>query len=635
MNTVVRRLASKASGRFWRLPLAAQLALCLLAVLPAVWIAVMLQLYQLERLSESESRTELRNLAHAFADSVDAAIDTIDLSLGALRGHWGRDPDDISAAVGHLQARMHVSVGFDIGFVDTDGVLQFSTAGRAAQALDLSDRDYVQIPLRSRIDQLFIGTPVIDRLSDRWIIPFSRPVYAENGDLNGVIVLSAVPGYFSSFYSRIDLGERAAVTLVRSDGRILARSPDDEAALGRHLRGAALAAGGREGAGFYQAVSEVDGIERFHAWRALPESDLIVVVGKSMSDMHSRYAEQRAANITGGIVISLLLTWVAYILLAGGRNRARTNARLAESEARWAFALEGSEQGVWDWDIVRRRVQLSARSRELLGIDDDSVPGTPEALLRYVYPDDAETVQSGLEGQIKGESATFVAEHRVRRGDGVVRWILSRGMVAERDEDGRAVRMVGTFSDITDRKSKEAAVLHRAQHDSLTGLPNRATFLDRLEQALARARREGSELAVMFFDLDRFKPVNDTYGHHVGDLLLREVAERAASCLRRSDTVARLGGDEFTVLLPRIASEADALTVAEHIRAALAQPFRIGELELHVAASIGVASFPSDGDSVGSLTKAADEAMYVAKAAGRNTVRTVRPAPVSAAARAG
>lgn len=170
------------------------------------------------------------------------------------------------------------------------------------------------------------------------------------------------------------------------------------------------------------------------------------------------------------------------------------------------------------------------------------------------------------------------------------------------------------------RNSEELA-RHLAQHDPLTGLPNRALFSDRLKQAISLARRDATQIALMYVDLDHFKPINDAYGHAVGDALLRAVSGRLTGVVRGSDTVGRIGGDEFVVLLPVISSHEDVQTVGNKILEALGSPFTVGQLELSVSASIGVANFPEHGNDEDSLSKSADDAMYHAKAAGRNCLR--------------
>jgi diguanylate cyclase (GGDEF)-like protein/PAS domain S-box-containing protein len=190
-----------------------------------------------------------------------------------------------------------------------------------------------------------------------------------------------------------------------------------------------------------------------------------------------------------------------------------------------------------------------------------------------------------------------------------------------RREDGRIYALCGISTDITERKDIEEHMQHMAQYDALTHLPNRALFDDRLKQAIAAAQRNKARLALMFIDLDKFKPVNDTYGHGVGDLLLKEVALRIQDCLRESDTAARIGGDEFVVLLPSIDTQQDASIVGQKILQSLNQPFELAGHNLEISGSIGVAVYPQHGKDEKLLVKNADIAMYYAKKNGRNNVK--------------
>lgn len=194
-----------------------------------------------------------------------------------------------------------------------------------------------------------------------------------------------------------------------------------------------------------------------------------------------------------------------------------------------------------------------------------------------------------------------------------------------RDEQGDVTHFVGIISDVTANKRYEAELAHQANHDALTGLPNRNLLSDRLSQAIALARRTGREVAVMFVDLDHFKVVNDGIGHHVGDALLQIVARRMVDCVREGDTVARLGGDEFVIVCTDLADEQDALSVIQRVYQALAVPMQLEGESLSVNASIGVASFPRDGDDVATLLRNADLAMYRAKDAGRGQYQYFKP----------
>ena len=208
-------------------------------------------------------------------------------------------------------------------------------------------------------------------------------------------------------------------------------------------------------------------------------------------------------------------------------------ARLAESEQRHALAMQGANDGLWDWDVRRDRLYFSPRWKQMLGYSEPELGDAPGEWLGRVHPDDRAALTQALEAHLSGASQHFEHEHRVQHRDGSYRWVLARGM-AVRDAHGRATRVVGSQTDVTDRKQAEQRLQHDALHDALTGLPNRVLFLDRLDQAIRRAQRAHptAAAAVLFLDLDRFKLVNDSLGHAVGDQLLIAVARRLESAVR-------------------------------------------------------------------------------------------------------
>jgi len=200
-------------------------------------------------------------------------------------------------------------------------------------------------------------------------------------------------------------------------------------------------------------------------------------------------------------------------------------------------------------------------------------------------------------------------------------WILDRGKVATWTMDGKPLLMFGTHQDITRQKLYEAKMLYDSQYDALTSLPNRILLADRLQQALSIAKREKVNLALMFIDLDKFKAINDTLGHNVGDQVLRMVGQRIQNCMRKSDTLARIGGDEFVVLLPKVRGEQDAFGVAGKICHVLNMPFELAEQSLSISSSIGIALYPEHGDKENILMQHADTAMYFAKASDSENVK--------------
>ena len=289
---------------------------------------------------------------------------------------------------------------------------------------------------------------------------------------------------------------------------------------------------------------------------------------------------------------------------------------LIQSEERYALAVRAANDGIWDWDLRSDRIYFSPRWRAILGQTERSGDEDPAAWFDLVHSDDVLRLRAAIDAHVAGHTSHLESEHRMRHADGTWRWVLSRGL-AIRGSNAEVTRMAGSLSDITDRRSAEIRLQHDALHDALTGLPNRALFMDRVDQAVVRTWREaGCGCAVLFIDIDRFKLVNDSLSHAVGDHLLVALAGRVAGVLRPGDTVARIGGDEFTILLDGAVSETEATIVAGRIQSALSQSFNIDGHELSVAASVGI-SLGGPQLSSSELLRNADIAMYDAKRRGR------------------
>lgn len=294
-----------------------------------------------------------------------------------------------------------------------------------------------------------------------------------------------------------------------------------------------------------------------------------------------------------------------------------TLAKTRAAEERYALAAQGANDGLWDWDLTTNRIYFSPRWKAMLGATEDEMDSDPEEWFGRLHRGDRKRVEAQLADHLAGRTPHFESEHRLRHKDGEYRWMLSRGLVV-RNGNGEATRLAGSQTDITTRKQIEEQLLHAAFHDTLTNLPNRALFMDRLAQAMDRSRYfENYHFGVLFLDLDRFKVLNDSLGHTVGDQLLVAVAHRLQACLRPSDTVARLGGDEFTVLLPNLKRTDEVLDIAERILAELSAPFELESCEVFVTVSIGIVTSASGYTQPDEFLRDADIALYRAKSLGK------------------
>jgi diguanylate cyclase (GGDEF)-like protein/PAS domain S-box-containing protein len=301
-------------------------------------------------------------------------------------------------------------------------------------------------------------------------------------------------------------------------------------------------------------------------------------------------------------------------------ERKRAEAKLHDTETKLRLAIDIGGLGFWEWDVRTDEVFFSPQWKRHLGYKDDELQHRFEEWRSRVHPDDAPHVMEKLGHHLQSEEDDYRVQFRFRHRDGSWRWIEARALTM-RDEHGRPLRMVGTHIDITDHKEREEHVRMVAQHDRLTGLPNRALTYELAGHCLAALRRMGSMCAVMFIDLDGFKPINDAWGHHIGDEVLKEVAQRLRNSFRSQDVVGRLGGDEFLVVATQLNSALDAVHAASHAVQQLSMPYHVGDLVLNTSPSIGISLCPRDGDEIAMLVRLADAAMYDAKQNGKASYR--------------
>ena len=374
-------------------------------------------------------------------------------------------------------------------------------------------------------------------------------------------------------------------------------------------------------------MPDMDGFMTCTKIRSLPGGKripILIMTGLEDAASIAQAYEHGATDFVNKPVNSMILCHhIRYMLRTSNVLQA-----LVKSQARLELAQRIARIGNWDWTPATGRFSMSNELCRIVGIRPQDFSGTLDAFLTLVHPDDRNAVRDALQ-KIVSHHAPCDIDHRVILPNGAD---FSIHLQAEgvRDEQTHELTVIGTAQDITERKQAERAIHRLAYYDSLTGLANRVLFKDRLSTAISHAERYGQHLATLFIDLDRFKMINDTLGHTVGDLLLTQVAERLSESVRHSDSVgrhaenetshalARLGGDEFTILITNLTQPQDAGKVARRILESLTQPFNIEGHEVFISASIGISIFPNDGRTVDSLLKNADTAMYHAKEQGRN-----------------
>lgn len=365
-------------------------------------------------------------------------------------------------------------------------------------------------------------------------------------------------------------------------------------------------------------MPEMDGFEACAAIRQLPDSQHVPILMVTGAD--DTESIQQAFDVGATDFMAKPINW----LLLGHRMRYIHRASQAfresiEGRAELAEAQKIAQLGSWQLDMQADLVRCSSESRQLFGWEAETAPISYASFLDRVHADDRDSVRSAIENALAA-NRQLDFDFRISRPDGSVRNIAARAKIVKNSVK-QCLLLKGTLQDITERKQTEAKLNHLAHHDALTDLPNRVLFRDRLEHASARAKRDHSLVAVHCLDLDRFKEVNDTLGHAVGDRLLESVADRLLAEVRGVDTVARLGGDEFAIIQVGLARPQDVSVLAGRLVASLSRPFNIDGHEILISASIGITLFPADADNPDQLLVNADIAMYRAKAEGRNCYR--------------
>lgn len=365
-------------------------------------------------------------------------------------------------------------------------------------------------------------------------------------------------------------------------------------------------------------MPEMNGFEACAAIRRLPGGEHIpILVVTSGNDTDSI---EQAYNVGATDFMAKPINWP----LLGHRLRyidraSRAFRESVEGRAELAEAQRIAQLGSWQLDVQADLIRCSVEVRNIFDWDGALLPMRLETLLDRVHLEDRDHVRSVIQDAI-ADQGRLDLDFRIVRSDGSIRSVAARAQLISGGNDQRPI-FKGTFQDITERKQTEAKLNYLAHHDALTGLPNRVLFHDRLKQALARASRDASLVAVFCLDVDHFKDVNDTLGHAVGDRLLQGTADRLLSEVRGADTVTRLGGDEFAVIQVGINRPRHAEILSDRLVESLARPFPIDGHEVLISASVGVTIFPTHAEDPEQLLINADIAMYRAKADGRSCCR--------------
>jgi len=579
---------------------------------------------------EQRAETTSQNLASALERSVSSDIEKIDVVLNAIVADL-----EAQLAVGALDMRL-AERQLDtmtasrpelegVRVTDRQGIAILGQAIRGRAPIDFSDREWFRIQ-RDRPDAgLHMSQPLVSKINGGWILSFSRRYRHADGSFAGAVTAAVPLSYLVKGLGAVDIGPRGIVALRHADLGMIARHPPTPVARASAIGGKnvspELRALVESGVAFgtFHAKATADNIERTTTFRRLAVAPLIVIVGLGTDDYLADWsAEVRTVIVFCLCVIAVCAIGTALLLRAMAQNRAsRQRIDLL------AKVFEHSGEAIVVTDRGGRIVEVNPAFVQRMGYRPAEVLGQSAStlLLPTTPAQQLEAIGAALHssGGWRGELT-----ERARDGREFPAWVTCSTV---RDGAGEVSHVIANSIELTDLKRAEAQIRHLAHHDTLTRLPNRVLLQARLEQAMAAARRDGAELAMLFIDMDRFKTINDTLGHPVGDGLLVEVGRRLQAIVRDSDIVARLGGDEFVLVLTGVERHGAraAATVAGKVLAQLGRPYQVAGHELHSTPSIGIGVFPSDGDDGDALMKSADTAMYHAKSAGRNNFQFFTP----------
>jgi diguanylate cyclase (GGDEF)-like protein len=590
-------------------------------IIAMLWGGICFKYLQDVRGDQREAERTNRNFAMVFEENVLRSIGEIDKSLLYLRRtiETRQDSADYHTIVNTADLLSEIIV--QVAIIDAKGIMRASNAGpQPAPAIDLSDREHYRVHLDSPADRLFISKPVVGRASGQWSVQFTRRFLNREGKFGGVVVTSLNPAHLTDFYNRIDFGASTTIALVGWDGVVRSSGGGTGGfQLGQDLGKSAMFRHAQTSSNrTFEDADPATGKARLVTFRHVRGHPLLVSVGLDHSEIFRSSRADFQVNCIAGLILTLIMLGAMERILA-------TEARARQKADQLQLTLENMSQGIM---LVTSDLQIpiiNSRCAELLDLPPEFIENPPrfDKFLEQTGTDE----QLGPAGRDLGAPTASAKAESGSTEFAISERIMPNGNVIEIRSghlpDGSFVQ---TFTDISKRREAEAHVARLASEDPLTGLPNRRVFRATLDDLCQRqqSKRRGpdrTDFAVLFLDVDRFKVINDTLGHRIGDMLLQEVAKRLAGSLPEAYTLARLGGDEFAIAVPAMKSASLLETLAKRIVETVVQPYEIDGYQIRSSISIGIAVGPRDGNDAGDLLMAADLALYAVKADGRGAYK--------------
>jgi diguanylate cyclase (GGDEF)-like protein len=615
-----------------------------IAVVAAATLAKLVALWSLRADAVDEASREIGNIATILADQTSQSVKAFDEALLALQqplvameeaAPEGFDDTIRSKAVHDLLASQlaRVPQADTMGIIGATGHLVSLARIWPVPDTDVSDRESFLVHKKRPNPDIYVSAPVLTKLSKETHLFFSRRLESKRGEFLGVVQVSVRIDHFQRLYKSLRALGDLSILFLRSDGTVLMRYPNGgDHSISKMPEGSPWYAVAAAGGGFFEALRIFAKGERLVVARRISGYPLVVDVTESMATALAPW-QHRATQIGIAIVLSVIcFALLLRALVVQLRRFAASQASLADRESRLSeksrelagantqldAALNNMSQGLSMFDKDGRLVICNVRYRRMYGLP-------PEMVRAGVSLVDMLACRR-RHGNFDDDPETFVAVLLTRLADG------ERCHSCSRLADGRIISVnsepmagggwVATHEDITERQRSEERIARMARHDALTELANRVLFRERMDDALKRHTNDGTAFAILLFDLDLFKAVNDSLGHPVGDALLKAVAKRLTGAISPNDTVGRLGGDEFAILQLAQSSQRDnAMVLATRLLELVGAPYEIDGHRIVIGISIGIAVAPYDGFDSAQLLKNADLALYRAKADGRNTFR--------------
>ncbi len=584
---------------------------------------------------ENTARDQARTYARLVAEHAEATIDRTNLlllgvadnlrSADLLQGsalNPGRRKEIEKFLVEH-QTRAHGVVS--ISLTDPQGAVIANSVG-APLGVSLGNRAYFLALKAEPRSKPIVSEAIFGRVSKKWGIQIARRLERPDGSFAGMLVANlGLAENFESFYETLDFGRRFSITLRDHENRLMTRFPRIESQLGKVNPASILlpyfAVGDREGV-IEQNVT-IDNVSRITAFRRLAEHPLYVTVGLAKENILTEWVQKRNQILLSALAVVSTGIYLTFLL----RRQQRQAAAAARNDELLREAQELARLGYYSYDVGEDRWTSSELLDRLLGITADSRRNLAEAL-QLLTPSSREMLSAQLRAALAKQQPFDCECQIVRPGETAASWMHVCGEIVYSPQ-GQPLRVFGTIRDIASYKAAEEQIHYLAFYDPLTGLANRRLLLDRLGQAFAASTRSDQYGVLLMLDIDHFKNLNDTQGHDIGDILLKQVAGRLVEAIREGDTIARLGGDEFVLLLEDLSSDEtaaikQATAIADKIATLLSQPYSLrdgADGRYFSSVSIGASLFIGHADSADTLLKQADIALYQAKDGGRNTTR--------------